>query len=472
MEPLVLHPQQEDAVWKIASEPTRAALCTAGTGAGKTVVAAEVMKMVNPSVALIVAPPNTRLGWKVTLERQGATLPFKPLDSSKQGKVNVDDWMMGVPGVYFVGTQLFTRWAYKKNKSTGGKMHTDLWWKREPDMMVFDESHYAQSAKSATFKALQQIAPKFRMCMSATFYGNSFEGAWSTTSWLWPDLVDANKWLWADKWCKTEFDPFSYSKKKVVGEKNPGAYLDWLPCVVDFTPPLNVESTEDTVYVELGARQRRVYEKAAEDYILWLQDEASATGQSPLTITAPIAVTARLRQAVLGELTLVGDDEVMFADDCKSPKLDAVVETLSGEFAGESALILTDSRKFAEVAVKRIAEATGERTELWSGGTSMRRREEIKQDFVAGGVKYLVAVYSALGAGVDQIQHATRNVLRINRPMGDSVLEEQVMGRVIRQGQKHTVRVVTLEAVDTVDTDGYASLQEKAAQRMKSLRKG
>src|SRR5699024_5821226 len=128
----------------------------------------------------------------------------------------------------------------------------------------------------------------------------------------------------------------------------------------------------DTVYVELGARQRRVYEKAAEDYMLWLQDEASASGQSPLTITAPIAVTARLRQAVLGELTLSDGDVVSFADDCKSPKLEAAIETLSGEFAGESVLVLTDSRKFAEVAVKRIAEATGERTELWSGGTSMR----------------------------------------------------------------------------------------------------
>jgi hypothetical protein len=61
-------------------------------GAGKTLKAVEVAKQIKAKSILLIAPLNTRLGWKVTFERQGVDLEFKWISSSKEGKANLSDW--------------------------------------------------------------------------------------------------------------------------------------------------------------------------------------------------------------------------------------------------------------------------------------------------------------------------------------------------------------------------------------------
>jgi SNF2 family DNA or RNA helicase len=128
-------------------------------------------------------------------------------------------------------------------------------------------------------------------------------------------------------------------------------------------------------------------------------------------------------------------------------------------------LILTDSRKFADVVVSRL----GDKAMAWHGEVSQVKREERKKKFIDGDIRYLVAVTSAIAEGVDGLQHATRNILWLSRS-DNRLLNEQAMARVMRQGQTRQVRSVEILAVDTYD-DGVLSSQLQSAFEMNKILK-
>jgi SNF2 family DNA or RNA helicase len=139
-------------------------------------------------------------------------------------------------------------------------------------------------------------------------------------------------------------------------------------------------------------------------------------------------------------------------------------DVLQNDFDNEPALILTDSRKFADVVVARLDGAVA-----WHGEVSQKDREVAKQKFMAGEVKYLVAVISAIAEGVDGLQHATRNVLWMSRS-DNRILNEQAMARVYRQGQSRQVRSREIVAVDTYDLGVLSSQIIKAIEMNKTLK--
>jgi superfamily II DNA or RNA helicase len=452
MEALTPTVEQAKAIAKIVAEPTRSALNGSTMGAGKTLIAVEVAKGLGAETILIIAPLGTRLGWKVTFERQGVTLPFKWISSSKEGKQARDDWQWQLPGIYFVGVEYFARLGWD-----GARIRSKTWTK-VPDMVLFDEVHRAQNRASKTFKTLKQVSGKFRMAMSGTPTGNKFDGAWSITKWLWNDKVPNSYWEWVTAWCAVQYDHFAPQNKKIVGEKVPGAFFNSLPCYVRIESELDVDIQEDTRYVELSLPQRKAYDALEKNMITWVEG-------NPLVVEFPITLRARLRQASLGMFSVDEVGEVTFDLDCKSSKLDAMLEVLKDDWDNEPALILTDSRKFADVVVHRL----GERAKAWHGNVSQAEREDRKKAFIDGDLDYIVAVTSAIAEGVDGLQHATRNVLWLSRS-DNRLLNEQAMARVMRQGQTKAVRSVEIIALDTYDA-GVLSSQVKGAIEMNKILK-
>ena len=449
LEKLVPTPDQESAIQRIVTEPTRAALNASTMGAGKTVKAVEVAKRLGSETILLIAPLNTRLGWQVTFERQGVTLPFKWIRTSKEGLANLSDWEWQQPGIYFVGVEYFVRMGWN------GRERTKTW-SHVPDLVLFDEVHRSQNRKSKTHRTLKQVKGKFKLAMSGTPTGNSFSGAWAVTKWLWPQIIDNSYWAWVEKWCATEYDHFSPGGKKVVGERRPGAFFNSLPCYVRIESEAEAELVEEQVYVELTKEQRKAYEELEKKMVTWIENK-------PIVVDVPIALRTRLRQATLGLFKLGDDDVITFDNDCKSVKIDVMFDILEDDFENESCLILTDSRKFADVVVQRL-QNDGKSATAWHGNVSDTGREEAKQAFVSGSCKYLVAVISAIAEGVDGLQHGTRNILWLNRS-DNRILNEQVIKRVHRQGQTKQVRSVELVAIDTYDS-GVLSSQIQAALEM------
>lgn len=450
MEPITLSESQAEAVQRMVSERTKAALNGSTMSTGKTVKAVEVAKGIGAQTILIIAPLGTRLGWKVTFERQGVRLPFKWINSTKTGKTALADWEWQLPGIYFVGTEYFTRLGWN------GKERTKVW-SHKPDLALFDEVHRAQNRNSKTFKTLKQLDAGYKLAMSGTPTGNSFEGAWAVTKWLWPKTIPNSFYAWADLWCGFEYDHFAPTGRRISGERNPGAFFNSLPCYIRIESEVNVELDEDIVYCELGSKQRKAYSDLERNMVTWVEG-------NPLVVEFPITLRARLRQATLGMFTVSEDGEVSFDLDCESSKIDAALEVLANDFEGESALIFTDSRKFADVLVHRLGNARA-----WHGEVSQTEREQHKQDFIDGKFKYLVAVQSAIAEGVDGLQHATRNILWFSRS-DNRLLNEQAMARVLRRGQTRQVRSRELVAVDTYDLGVLSSQMMKAIEMNKTLK--
>ena len=451
MEALIPTAEQADAIRRIVREPTRSALNGSTMGAGKTLIAVESAKGLNAQTILLIAPLGTRIGWKVTFERQGVKLPFRWINSSKDGKQALADWQWQLPGVYFVGVEYFARIGWN------GKARTDIWAK-VPDLVLFDEVHRAQNRTSKTFKTLKQVNARFKMAMSGTPTGNKFDGAWSVTKWLWPSVVPNSYWEWVGAWCRTEYDHFAPGNRKVIGELQPGAFFNSLPCYVRIESKLDVKLDSSIRYVELTGEQRKAYNQLENSMITWVEG-------NPLIVEFPITLRARLRQASLGMFSVDAEGEVTFADDCKSSKIDAMLDILENEWDGEPALILTDSRKFADVVVARL---NGQGM-AWHGNVSQAEREDRKKKFIDGNIRYLVAVTSAIAEGVDGLQHATRNILWLSRS-DNRLLNEQAMARVMRQGQIREVRSVEILAVDTYDSGVLSSQVQKAIEMNKILK--
>jgi len=454
LEKLLPTPDQQSAIQRIVTEPTRAALNASTMGSGKTLKAVEVSKAIDAKVILLIAPLNTRLGWQVTYQRQGVDLPFKWINSTKAGQQAKDDWAWQQPGIYFVGVELFVRLGWD------GRARTDMWTK-VPDLVLFDEVHRGQNRKSKTHKTLKQVKGGFKLAMSGTPTGNSFSGAWAVTKWLWPSEVDNSYWAWVDKWCATEYDHFAPNGKKITGERRPGAFFNSLPCYVRIESEVEAELQEEQVYIELTREQRKAYNELEEKMITWL-------GERPLVVEFPISLRARLRQATLGLFSIDDDDNVVFDNDCKSQKIDVMFDVLEDDFKNETALILTDSRKFADVVVSRLTR-DGKTAMPWHGNISDAKRQETKEAFVSGSCQYVVAVIAAIAEGVDGLQHATRNVLWLNRS-DNRILNEQVAKRVHRRGQERTVRSVELVAIDTYDSGVLSSQIKKAIDMNKTLK--
>jgi superfamily II DNA or RNA helicase len=454
MKPLIPTKEQERAIQDIVSEPTKAALNGSTMGAGKTLMSVEVAKRIGAETILIIAPLGTRLGWKVAFERQGVTLPFKWMNSTKDGKQALDDWQWQLPGIYFVGVEYFARLGWD------GRSRSRVW-SNVPDLALFDEVHRTQNRNSKTYKTLKQLNAGFKVSMSGTPTGNKFDGAWAVAKWLWSDLVENSYHIWVDRWCAIEYDHFAPRNRRVVGEKNPGDFFAWVPCYVRLESSLDVGIDKDERYVELSAQQRRAYGQLEKEMITWVNG-------NPLVVEFPITLRARLRQASLGMFSVNESGEVSFELDCKSTKIDAMLDVIKNDWDNEPALILTDSRKFADVVVARL-NGSGYKAMPWHGEVSQTNREKAKEDFIAGSVDYIVAVTSAIAEGVDGLQHGTRNVLWLSRS-DNRLLNEQAMARVMRNGQKSNVRSVEIIALDTYDS-GVLSSQVQGAIEMNKILK-
>lgn len=431
---------QEKAIETMVSEESGGTLLGAEMGSGKSLIVAEVILRRKASTVLLICPLGTRVGWERTLRNQGYELPITRIDSSVRGKKNFADMLANVPGTYLVGREYVRKLDLSK---------------AHPDIGVYDECQGFANRNSVSFKKMRTFKPKYRIAMSGTFYNNKFSGAWSVTRWLWPTVIDPSFWRWVKRWCESAYDPFAGIK--VVGELDPGAFVTSLPSYIWIPADLDVDVVPMTWHVELSAQQRRMYEDMQRDLLVWL-------GDNPLVADLPITMRTRLRQMTLGTVSLDEEGGVGFDLDCKSSKIDALKEILS-TLDDEPVLILTDSKRFARVVDHRL----GKDSAQWTGDTSQADRETLLTTFGRpGGPTRLVATISALGAGLDGLQHVCSTVIWLSRSE-DNTMNQQVLKRLHRRGQKSHVTSIDIQAANTYDEGILNSLLSQTLAQRQTL---
>ena len=429
---------------KISTEPSRSALNGSLMGTGKTLMGVEVAKRINAKTILIIGPLNTYWGWWDTIQRQtDYASAITKIDSTKSGVQGLADLQAGVAGWYFIGREYF---------------RTKDWSKVVPDMVMIDEVHFMQNRNSKSFKSAMKLNAGFKLSMSGTPFGNKFEGAWAIGRWLWPTVIPKSFWTWAFEYCKLTYSPFS--KYDITGELEPGRFVSELPCYVRLEPKHNLEVIEETRYVDLLPAQKKIYDKLEKDLVVWLED-------NPLVVEVPIATRVRLRQITLAVPTLSEDGDVIFADDAKSTKFQALQEIIEDN-PDEQMLLLTDSQKYASLVTKRLNATTKQAFE-WSGKANQIQRQAAKEAFLRGECKYIVAVIPAIAEGVDGLQDVCSTIVWLSHS-DSNVLNQQVVDRIRRRGQKQAVKIYDIVARDTYDEGQLSTLVQRQLAMNTSLR--
>lgn len=481
---------QTAAVERILSEPTRAALIASVTGAGKTRTALTAAQRLGAKTVLVVAPGDTFQnpldGWQSEV---GVSMPQLAGKQYMIDSKNLDNFQKlkdGKPGVYYVTRTWFVLAAVegkRANKDTGQVevfREPVLDWsktKNTLDVAIVDEVHAYSNRKSLGPRALRQLQPKMlKLAMSATPGGDRFEGLWAPSRWLWPNTinpetqdlyVDSSFWRWASKWGTTQkanHPNASRHSMQVVGERNPGAFTKSLPCYIRDQPP-NVKVPVNPwfeVPLPMTTKQLQQYKEMEKKSIIWLEE-------NPLVAELPVVQKLRMRQICLGEVDFNEEGEVDFPDDTSSSKIDAAIKIATERHPTEKIVMYVgDSQKFATVAAKRLRQH-GIKAEAWTGRTRKATRQKLKDDFVRGDLRVLVASVTSISDGVDGLQTVCNVEVWFNKSLY-GIKNEQAEGRLNRRGQ-HKDHIVRYELVipKTADEDSFALDAKKFLSRTKEL---
>lgn len=463
MEP---YPWQEADIKAIVKNHGNAFIVTQ-VGGGKTLVATEAAKRLKFGTIMVIAPQGTHeFGWRRHVKAQYGEDLMRRIDSSVKGKAALADLQWQEPGWYICTPQWFAR---------------QTWTNFKPDMVIFDEIHVAGAYQNITRKKLYQLQPTSRMGLSGTPFRNKIENAWSLVNWIFPEHIAKDYWTWRVQDLDTVYDRFAPQNRKVVGEKVPGQLVNSLPLYIQhlqrekcckFHPKGFLEGLEEPEVeirtVQMTPKQKKFYKQMEENYVAWLSTPDDK-GNLPVVAELPIVARGMLRFCALG---LPSFDErtekLYFEPDCESPKLDEL-EVVLDEIGEETALVFTHSQKFAAVVVARLNQA-GVAAAEWSGDITQTKRNAVRDEWLAGNIRVVVATIKAAGTGTDGFQLATNTEIWLSED-DDQTDDEQGRGRTDRPGQTRRVSRIYIQAEDTYDQGIMSKGLEHALKMSATLRK-
>ena len=318
------------------------------------------------------------------------------------------------------------------------------------DMVIADEWHRASNNSSLNFQVVSRIKSKHRLALSATPAGNKPCNIWAALKWLWPSMYPGF-WAFAERHFTAEFNPYSQFGKNFGGERHPGAVRRGAPSFHEVSQEeANPELPGVVIHripVELTRTQRKVYKDLEQKSLAFLDGH-------PLALSIPMELDLRLRQITLGVPTFNEDGLVDFAEDCRSSKLDALVDAVQDLPDGEPFIVWVHSQKFIKAVLHRLRRAGVEAIEV-SG-----RSKGDYRDLIDGKAQCIVAQHEAMSEGVDGLQRVCATEFWLSQS-NSLVINEQAVGRLNRQGQTRPVNRFLIQAENTIDDKVFGRLKER-----------
>lgn len=436
-------------------------LAAMGLGTGKTAVSIwnainAFGDKLNNQIILIVAPVRTEAGWRYHWKTL-AGVEMKTL-GAKKTKATLKVWAdleARQPGVYFITWELM-RYRNKEKRWDGRvkrhvyKSTTKPFYGVEFGMVIADEWHRACNHSSLNFDIARHIKSQYRLALSATPAGNKPCNIWAALKFLWPNHY-GGYWDFCEKFFVAEHNPFSAFGKAYAGEKLPGMVRRGAPSYHEVSqaeanpelPPVVIHR----VAVELTRTQRKLYNQLEQEALTYLDDK-------PLMLSIPMELDLRLRQMTLGVPSFNEDGAVDYREDCKSSKLDAMMDIIADLPEDEPVVVWVHSQKFIKAVLYRLKKA-GIKTLEISG-----KAHGDFQAMINGDIRVLVILHEAGAEGIDGLQRACHTEIWLS--MANSlIINEQATGRLNRQGQTQTVNRFLIQATDTVDERVLGRLQER-----------
>lgn len=418
-------------------------------GLGKTLASCALADALDCRRVLVVCPNSSKLavwgpeiekwlGWPTVVLRNTKSQREKDLAHYNQISQGND------PSVLVV--------HYESLSIIGGSAGTG--WKSLPkwDLVIGDEIHRISNPKTKTAKALKKVPTTYKLALSGSVIQNHAEELFSQLQWLYPKLY-RSKWRdWNDRYL--DFVDGSWGKI-CVGvkqdqlpemQKELGVFMLYRRKSDELDLP---ELTEQTLYVELSASQKRVYNELLNDSM------ANLPSGGTLKAMDGLSLLSRLRQVASG-LSLV-DDTDPIAD---STKLDLAVDVIKD--ADEPCVVFTWYKASAKELANRL-NAQGVDSYVVTGDTPPSLRAGFIQEFQSGQRQVFIGTLGTLAESIT-LHRASRAVF-IDRSWNPSH-NAQARDRIHRIGQGKNVLVQYIVAKGTVDEFRVTPvIEDKAALR-------
>ena len=322
--------------------------------------------------------------------------------------------------------------------------------KRKFSLTVLDE---AQAIKNPTTKAaecVRNLKSEFRLCLTGTPLENHLGELWSLMDFALPGLLGGRKAFNRLYRNPIENDGDEDRQQELARKVTPFMLRRTKSEVVTELPP----KTETVQYVELGDKQRALYESVRASMEKRIRDLVASQGMAKSHIEFLDALL-KLRQACI-DPRLVKLDKA--SGITESAKLDWLAETLP-QMLEEGRNILIFSQ-FTQVLKLIELQLTSEKISYAKLTGQTRKRQQAIDAFQNGDVRVFLISLKAGGAGLNLT--AADVVIHMD-PWWNPAVENQATDRAYRIGQDKPVFVYKLVAEETVEERINQMQQQKQA---------
>lgn len=304
------------------------------------------------------------------------------------------------------------------------------------ELVVVDEIHKAKNGLSKQGKALQKIQPPFKMGLTGTPLHDKAEDLWNILYWF--GIEKRSFYRFRNRYCIMG----GFKNKKVVSYKNLDELYHILNKVMLRRKKDEVLDLPEKIYikeyVEMGSKQKRLYEEIKRAIIMEIEDI--------LIMNNPLSKLTRLRQVTSG---IIGEDNV---------KLDRLKELLDEEIIpnGKKAVIYSNWTKVTERLLEELEKYN---PAYITGEVDVEERQKQEDKFQNDeNCKIIIGTIGAMGTGRNLYKGSY--VIFLDKAWSYSD-NEQAIDRLHRIGTEGAINVISLIAEGTIDEKIEGILEEK-----------
>lgn len=434
-------------------------------GLGKTVQTIAALEALGNDAypALIVCPNSMKISWKGEFNKWAPGRDVVVIDGGAAGRRKlIDQVAAGTADVAIINyeslrshTRLETYGSttLSEDERTPKELNAIPW-----KTVVADEVHRAKDPRAKQTRALWYVgrAAQQRFALTGTPIANSPEDIWTLMRFVSPPEFPA-KTRFIERYALESFNVYGY--REVVGIK--GEMRDELFKIVD---PRFIRRTKEAVlpqlpakrystrYVELGTKQRKVYDSLRKEMVAELDG-------GTLLAANPLVQTGRLMQFASAHGEIRDNELLLTAPSCK---VEALAE-IAAELGSQRALVFAESRQLIELGAARLVKE-GYRVGQITGAIAPIDRARAVEDFNAGKLDVVLLTLAAGGVGLSFPGCSIGIFLQRSWSMVNNLQAEDRIHGIGRGSETVATEIIDVIALDTVEHKVHAVRATKGDQ--------
>ncbi len=390
--------------------------------------------------SLVLVPASLLANWKAEIEKFAPSLSACFLHSSEMGVEEMAQ-KAADPERAFSGKDLVVT-------TYGMVLRKDWLLSIDWRIVVLDEAQAIRNPGTGQARAVKKLKSEARLALTGTPVENRLSDLWSLFDFLRPGLLGSRKRFQEFVKSLEERDSDNYSPLRNLVRPYILRRLKTDRTVITDLP----EKTEVKAFCGLAKKQAVLYQKSVND-LAKILSEVDGMKRRGLVLSFLV----RFKQICNHPSQFLGDGLYDPAASGKFTRLRMICEEIASR--QERALVFTQYREMTEPLAGFLAGVFGREGLILHGGTPVRRRRELIQDFERkDGPPFFVLSLKAGGTGLNLT--SASHVIHFDRWWNPAV-ENQATDRAFRIGQKRNVLVHKFVCRGTIEERIDALIEEK-----------